>query len=161
MASQPSLLMTGGHCHLLHRLRPYSRPCCVVEPRPLPPRTHGGWSAGLPGHRDCHQSPLELGTDKAEGSAPVALGAAAWPWPAGARSGWAGLGRSGPSGPSGCALLGSVCTGSTRAGRRGSGRRTRQTFAPWASAFVSGAISWGVAAILPSFQRDEDRLHER
>ena len=34
--------------------------------------------------------------------------------------------------------------------------RTRQTFAFLSSAFVSGAISWAVAAVLSSFLRDED-----
>lgn len=154
MASQPSLLMTVGHCHLLHRLRPYSRPSCVVEPRPLPPRTHGGWSAGLPGHRDCYQSPWSWARTK-----PKARHPSRWELSTCIRLvlARAVLGRSGPSVPSGCALLGSVCTGSTRAGRRGSGLRTGQTFAPWASAFVSGAISWAVAAILLSFQRDAER----
>ena len=85
----------------------------------------------------------QLGTDKAEGSGPRR-------WELGARASErlrgsgrlvlarAGLGRSGPSAPSGCALRGSVCTGSTRAGRRGSGRKDQTDL----RFFVFGFCVW-------------------
>lgn len=160
MASQPSLLMPVGHCHLLHRLRPtqglpvwWSPDLFLRAPLVAGPRACLGTVTAIRSLGAGHGQSRRLGTPR---------------WELGARASErlrgsgrlvlarAGLGRSGPSAPSGCALLGSVCTGSTRAGRRGSGRRTRQTFAFLSSAFVSGAISWAVAAVLSSFQRDED-----